>query len=71
MQGKDKAMTYKHDSKAYAIVLMAKEVQDYATNLYHATCRGEDAKWEVEQLSYYHQKLSAALDAWIVGGPDE
>jgi hypothetical protein len=50
---------------------MAKEVQDQATNLYHATCRGENVKWEVEQLSYYHQKLNAALDAWIVGGTDD
>lgn len=64
-------MTYKHDAKAYQIVLMAKEVQDQAVNLYHATCRGEEVKWEVEQLSYYHQKLSAALDAWIVGGKDD
>jgi hypothetical protein len=63
-------MTYKHDAKAYQIVLMAREVYEQATNLYHATCRGEDAKWEVEQLSYYHQKLNAALDAWVVGGDD-
>lgn len=64
-------MTYKHDSKAYHIVLMAKEVQDQAVNLYHATCRGEDVKFEVENLSYYHNKLSAAIDAWIVGGNDD
>ena len=64
-------MTFKHDAKAYQIVLMAKEVENHAVNLYHATCRGEDVKWEVEQLSYYHQKLSAALDAWIVGGSEE
>jgi hypothetical protein len=64
-------MGYKHDAKAYQIVLMAREVHEQAVSLYHATCRGEDVKWEVEQLSYYHQKLSAALDAWIVGGNDD
>ena len=64
-------MTYKHDAKAYQIVLMAREVYEQATNLYHATCRGENVKWEEEQVSYYHQKLSAALDTWIVGGSDD
>lgn len=64
-------MTYKHDAKAYQIVLMAREVHEQATNLYHATCRGEPVRYEVENLNYYHQKLNAALDAWIVGGPEE
>jgi hypothetical protein len=63
-------MGYKHDAKAYHIVLMAREVYEQATNLYHATCRGEDVKFEVENLSYYHNKLSAAIDAWIVGGDE-
>jgi hypothetical protein len=71
MQGKDKAMTYKHDSKAYLIVIKASRVHEVAMNLYHIASRGEPAGYDMSQLQQAMQEVGKAFDDWAMDEGDE
>ena len=64
-------MTYKHDSKAYLIVIKANRLNEAAMNLYHVSKRGEPAGYEMGQLQETMQEVGKAFDDWAMDEGDE
>ena len=64
-------MTYKHDTKAYLIVIKANRLNEAAMNLYHVSKRGEPTSHEMGQLQETMQEVGKAFDAWVMGGNDD